>query len=261
MIRAGANLGFGPANNLAIKTASAANILILNPDTLVTEGALDKLVKTLESEPRIGMVGPKILNEDGSLQHSVVRQPETPATIIFEELRIYKLLPRRMIATWLLGSHWNHDQRRTVRVVGGAAIMCKREMINEIGGFDPSIHMYAEEFEWCVRVRRGNWDIVFEPEAQIIHLRERSTTQRWTADERMIVQEKALIYYENKSFSKLLNLSNCITKAVVLTLHTLRWRWHRKDVRILQQLRNMRLENCRQLIFGPRNDINTSEVN
>src|SRR4029079_3963415 len=140
--------------------------------------------------------------------------------------------------------------------------MCKREMINELGGFDPSIHMYAEEFEWCVRVRRGNWDIVFEPEAQIIHLRGRSTTQRWAEDERMIVQERALIYYENKSFSKLLNLCNCITKAVVLTLHTLRWRWHGKDVRTLQQLRNMRLENCRQLIFGPRNDIiNTSEVN
>jgi GT2 family glycosyltransferase len=255
------NLGFGPGHNLAINASNAPNVFILNPDTLVTSGALDKLVETLQSAPEIGMVGPKVLYEDGSLQHSVVRHPETPASIISDAFEAHKLLPNALVSRWLLGPHWSHDQRRSVPVIGGAAMMCKREMINATGGFDPSIHMYAEEYEWCIRARREKWNIVFEPEASIVHLRGKSTVQRWSDDERIVVQEKALIYYENKSFSKLLNLSNCITKVSILSGHILRWKWQGREASSLRQLRRLRLENCKQIIFGPRKDINTGKVN
>ena len=253
VLEPGANLGFGPGSNLAIAATTAPNILILNPDTRILPGAIDRLIETLRSESRIGMVGPKLYNDDGSLQPSVMRQPPSPASIIVEGLQLDRVLPKRVLANWLFGNHWEHNERRAVPVIAGAAMICKREMIDQVGGFDPSIHMYSEEFEWCVRARRKGWQVYFEPLAGIIHSRGKSTGQRWSADEQMLVVERATMYFENKSFSKLRNLLNGIARLFVLSLHALRWKLQGRDVSVFVDLIKMHVDNCKNLLLTENN--------
>jgi GT2 family glycosyltransferase len=170
-------------------------------------------------------------------------------------LHLHWLLPKALRSRWLLGDHWPHDVRRSVPVIAGAAMMCKREMIADIGGFDPLIHMYAEDLEWCVRARRAGWKIYFEPAAEIIHIREKSCQQRWSYDERMMVQENAMIYFENKSFSRSLNLINGISRVIVMLTHLARWKIMRRKTALISALIQLRLANCKSLLFAPRDAI------
>jgi GT2 family glycosyltransferase len=250
VLEPGTNLGYGPGNNLAIDQTTTPNILILNSDTRVLSGAIDKLAETLRSSPKIGMVGPRLYYDDGSLQDSVSRHPASPFSILVEGLGIDQFLPKRLLAKWLFGVHWDHEERRAVPVVAGAAMMCKREMIDDVGPFDRTIHMYGEDLEWCVRARRGGWSIVFEPLAHVIHSRRKSVEQRWTENDRMIVMERAMLFYENKSFSRFLNLSNGITKIFVLSLHAVRWKIQGRNPSIFLRMIKLHANNCKRLLLG-----------
>jgi GT2 family glycosyltransferase len=249
------NLGFGRAANLAISRSSAPNVLILNADIRVRPNSFDRLIETLNLERDIGMVGPRLLYEDGRLQDSVSRQPDTPLSIAVEFLHLYKLLPKRLRARWLLGVHWLHDERRSVPVIAGAAMMCKREMIEDTGGFDPSIHMYAEDLDLCVRARRAGWKIYFEPTAEIVHIREKSSLQRWSPEEKTLIQENAMIYYENKNFSRALNLINGISRVFFMLIHLTRWKLTKRNTSVMSALIRLRTANCIDLLFAPRDSI------
>jgi GT2 family glycosyltransferase len=251
------NLGYGPASNLAFEQTISPILLVLNSDTRIEAGALDKMLETITSDDKIGVVGPKLLNDDGSLQPSVCRYPQSPASIIIDGLRLDRIVPKGLLARWLYGASWAHDQRTAVPVVSGAAMMCKRSMIDEVGGFDPSIHMYAEELDWCVRIRRHGWKIYFEPDASIYHTRAVSTARRWTEAERIIVQEKALISFESKLFSPLLNFINSFTKIILLSVHCLRWEIRKRNTLILRMILHLHKRNCiDQLgsIFGQKHE-------
>jgi GT2 family glycosyltransferase len=251
----GENLGFGRAVNLAISESRSPNVLILNADIRVLPDSIDRLIQTLNSEPRMGMVGPKLLYEDGRLQDSVSRQPDTPFSIAVDYLHLHWLLPKSIRASWLLGVHWPHDERCSVPVIAGAAMMCKREMIEDIGGFDPLIHMYAEDLDWCIRARRAGWKIYFEPTAEIIHIREKSSLQRWSDEEKALIQENAMIYYENKNFSRTLNIMNCLSRIMLMLLHLARWKTTGRNTFVLSALIRLRMANCKNLLFGTRDSI------
>jgi GT2 family glycosyltransferase len=89
------NRGFGQANNQAFSFTEAPLLLLLNPDTEVTPGSIDRLIATVRSAPRIGAAGPRMLNADGSLQLSVWRNPPSAWEILLSQLKLYLLLPRR----------------------------------------------------------------------------------------------------------------------------------------------------------------------
>jgi GT2 family glycosyltransferase len=250
LIEPGTNLGYGPANNLAIERTDSTFVLILNSDTRIVGDAVDTMVALLQSDERIGMVGPALFYEDGKRQDSVSRQPESPLSILVEHFHLYRILPGWLYRDWLLGSHWPHDRRRAVPVIAGAAMMCRRRMIEDIGAFDPTIHMYAEDLEWCVRASRGGWLIYFEPSASIVHLRGKSTSQRWTGGEHALVQEAAMIYYENKTFSRSLNIANGITRVTTMFAYRFWRKFARKDASVIDALLRLRLENCKKLFFG-----------
>jgi GT2 family glycosyltransferase len=251
LIESRENLGFGRANNLAFEKTASPFMLVLNPDSKVTSGAIDQLLRVFETDNQIGIVGPMLLNEDGSLQPSVCRYPESPASIIIIGLQLDRVIPRRFLRNWLLGNSWEHDHRREVPVVSGAAMMCRRAMVNDVGAFDPTIHMYAEELEWCVRIRRKGWKIFFEPAAKFYHFRGKSSVQRWSDSERLIVQEKALIYFQNKSFSRLSNFLNSLTRSLLLSVSCLRWKLRGRNASILIEMMKLHLNNC-YLILSAR---------
>ena len=189
------NLGFGPANNLAFERARGRFLLLLNSDAFVHAGAVKTLVGFLcDSEnARVGAVGPQLLNADGSLQRSCWKFP-SPLRSWLEALGAARVLgahPR-----WGDYYRWAHDEVRGVDFVIGAALLVRRKVYDEIGGFDPAFFLYAEETDWQRRMRADGWEIVFVPQAQVTHLggasgageKARVSTLFWQGQERYIVK-------------------------------------------------------------------------
>jgi GT2 family glycosyltransferase len=137
------NTGFSKANNQAIAESAAPMLFLLNPDTEVTSGEVDKLIACLSADERIGACGPRLLNTDGSLQHSVWRNPPTALEIILSGSGLWRLIPRPLRGRLLLGGHWDHATRRSVPLLFGAAILARRKMIEEVGALDERFHMYG----------------------------------------------------------------------------------------------------------------------
>ena len=209
------NEGFSRANNQAMAYSRAPLMFLLNPDTEVTKGAIDTLIACLRSGERIGACGPRLLNTDGSLQHSVWRNPPAAWEIIISGLGLWRLIPRRLRGELLLGGHWDHATRRSVPALFGAAIMAKRKMVDEVGGLDERFHMYAEDFEWCFRVVRAGWQLIFEPAASVMHHGAQFSLQRWTSPEKLRVQMAASLQYQHHCLSRFHHTANLLAMCLV----------------------------------------------
>jgi hypothetical protein len=242
------NLGFGRANNLAMEKTKAKYIFMLNPDTIIKSNAIDKLIETLESDEKIGAVAPKLLNRDESLQPSVYGEP-SPLTILIEGLHLYKILPKFILENWLFGRFWNYEKRDEVPIVAGAAILAKKEMLNEIGGFDPTFHMYGEDMEWCLRVTRSSWKIYFEPLAEIKHIGGQSSAQRWSDSEMGLIYEEAFHLYQEKCFPKHIYFFNILSRAFLCSLIILKRQILRKEVSGFNKILKLQLSKCYSLLF------------
>jgi hypothetical protein len=202
------NLGFAIANNQALKTSAAPFVFLLNSDADLTPGAADALLATIKSDSRIGAVGPRLLNSDGTLQHSVWRNPPTAWEILLNGTGVWRLIPQRLRGTLLLGGHWEHDQKRDVPMLFGAAILARREMIDEVGGLDERFHMYSEDAEWSLRMLRSGWRIVFEPAALVVHHGGQSALQRWTSTEKRRVQLETFFQFQQYSLPRYQVIAN-----------------------------------------------------
>lgn len=208
------NRGFGPANNQAFAFTDAFLLLLLNPDTEVTAGSIDRLIATIKSNSRTAAVGPRLLNVDGSLQISVWRNPPAAWEILLSQLKLYLLLPRRLRGELLLGGHWDHNRERRVPMLSGAAILVQRPVIEEVGGFDERFHMYGEDNEWCLRILRAGWHMVFQPDAVILHHGAQSSLQRWTNLEKLRVQLEASYLFQQHSLPRRRLITNQLASYV-----------------------------------------------
>jgi GT2 family glycosyltransferase len=217
------NLGFGRANNQAFALTEAPLLLLLNPDTEVTPGSIDCLIATLQSSTRIAAVGPRLLNVNGSLQISVWRNPPSAWEILLSQLKLYLLLPRRLRGELLLGGHWDHNRQRTVPMLSGAAILARREMINDVGGFDERFHVYGEDNEWCLRIIRAGWHLMFEPGAIVLHHGAQSSLQRWTDLQKLNVQLEASYVFQKHSLPRWQLVSNQMASVLTSSAQHL-WR-------------------------------------
>ena len=152
------NLGFAKGNNLALRQAQSKYLFLLNPDTIVKEGSLSKLVDFLEKNPQAGAVGAKILNPDGSLQSSVGK---------FYDLGSVSLMLFGGERAGFLRS--SPSKMGEVDWVSGAALAVRKEVFENVGGLDENFFMYMEEVEWCYRIRKAGFKIFFYPEVEIVH--------------------------------------------------------------------------------------------
>jgi hypothetical protein len=152
------NAGFGAANNLGMRAARGAFFLLLNSDAFPESGAIAELVRFLQENPQVGACGPRTFNQDGSLQISCYRFT-SPLHAWQENL-------------WLSRGYgdWAHDTVREVDFVIGACMAVRREVFEEIGGFDERFFMYSEEADWQRRIWNAGWKIVFVPTARVTHL-------------------------------------------------------------------------------------------
>jgi N-acetylglucosaminyl-diphospho-decaprenol L-rhamnosyltransferase len=218
VVRTGENLGFGRANNVAFGMTRSPFALLLNPDTEVAFGAIDMLLQTLRDRPSAGGVGPKLVDADGVTQPSVWHNPPAPIHLLLDGIGLHRFIPARFRGELLLGRHWAHDRFRSVPMLGAAAMLVRREVIDVTGGFDESFHMYGEDNDWCARITRAGFDLLFQPAAVVTHLGGRSSEQRWTAVEKRRVQLEAHFRFQRRYRSRarvaLSDATVCFTLAV-----------------------------------------------
>lgn len=172
------NVGFGRANNQAMRVARGDFFFLLNSDTLLVDPSLERFVELFASQPDVGIAGCRLLNEDRTTQSSCGRFPSLRVAFV-EELMLYKFLSRRAQGELLLGGYWPHDRARDVDAVWGAAMLVRRELFEATGGFDERIFMYGEDLDWCMRAHALGWRVRFQPECAIVHLDHRSSAQRY----------------------------------------------------------------------------------
>lgn len=162
--------GWGP------DSAPPDYVLILNPDTLIRERVLAALVGFMEAMPRAGVCGPRLVYGDGRFQHGAYRFPSLAQTFLefwpinwrLTESRLNGRYPRRRYEA---GKPFPVDHPL------GAAMLFRRQTIEDTGGFDLDYHMYVEEIDWCMRTKRAGWEAYCVPEAEIVHYEGRSTRQ------------------------------------------------------------------------------------
>ena len=230
------NVGFGRANNIAFSQISARMLFLLNSDTEVREGTIDRLVDALKSNEKAAGCGPKMLNTDGSFRPTVYRNPPAVWEILVTGLRLYYLLPRRIRAELLLGPHWDHSKRRTTRTLSGAAILLRRDVIDSVGGFDEEFYFYGEDIELGLRIVNAGWELLFEPTAQVVHHGSKSALLRWGPEEVHRRSVDAALRCYRKWLPRFRFVANCLANCLVSSLMRV-WRVARgrttRDIDIL----------------------------
>jgi GT2 family glycosyltransferase len=170
------NAGYAHALNQAIQSSAGDFFLVLNTDTVIHPGTLEKTVCFMLDHDEAGIVGCKILNPDHSLQRSCRSYPGL-SVFFYENAFLDKLFPKSRIFGKPYLSYFNYDRVAAVDVVLGAFMMIRREVIDHIGGFDERFFMYSEETDFCYRTMKAGWRIVFYPGASIVHFGGESTKQ------------------------------------------------------------------------------------
>lgn len=191
------NLGFAGGNNVAYRHARGRYFLLLNSDTVVRPGWLTELVRYADAHPRAGLIGPKLLNPDGTLQYSCRRFPSLGAGL-FRHTPLEWLAPKNRFVGDYLMRDWDHNQPREVDWLSGACMLARREMIEEIGPLDDGYFMYFEDVDWCRRAHDAGWEVHYVPEPVVLHEIGRSSDRR---PRRMIVMhhESAYRYFRRHS--------------------------------------------------------------
>ena len=212
------NRGFGAANNQAFALTNSPFVFLLNLDTEVPPGTIDTLIDKLKADPKIGACGPRILNPDGTVQVSVFFNPPRVWHTFMSQLWLYHLLPRRIRGEVLLGWHWNHDRERAVPMLAGAAIMARREMIEQVGGFNERFHMYGEDNEWCWRIRKFDWRLMFVPEVNLLHYGAQSSSKRWSHADRIRKRLRAGFIFEHEALPRWRLAANQLANFFVVTI-------------------------------------------
>jgi hypothetical protein len=169
------NRGFPAANNQGIAVSQGRYVFLLNPDTEVVGDALATMVAFADAHPDVGVIGPQLLDPDGSVQSSRRRFP-TLATALFESTWLEPCAPRQLLRRYRM-LDTPDDVMQEVDWVDGAALMARREAIGQVGPMDEGFFMYSEELDWCRRFREADWRVVYLPAARIVHHRGKSSEQ------------------------------------------------------------------------------------
>lgn len=238
------NRGFAAASNQALVQSRGRHVVLLNPDTVVGEGALEYMVKFLDEEDEVGVVGPKLLYPDGSLQHSAFGFPTLP--MIFLD---FFPVNHRLVNSRLNGRYpraWYESGKPfPVDHPLGACFMVRREVIDGVGLLDEDFFMYCEEIDWCMRIKKAGWTIYCLPQAEVIHYAGQSTSQ---FRDRMFVELHRSRYrlYE-KHYSRWFKRVARWLVLLGLSYRSLEARWATRRGRLNQDALQKRLAAYRQI--------------
>ena len=192
------NLMFAGGNNYGFKQATAPLIFMLNPDTVVHPGALSELVEFADAHPEAGMIAPRVINPDGSLQHNTFHFPDLKQAFFgfFEKLVA--------LNSPLNGRYLPEDYARIREAehILGAALLFRRELYNQLPGMDEKFGIYFEETDWCYRARRAGWKLLYTPDAVITHLGAHSTSKNPEKSSAQFYKSQSYFYRKNYGLLK-----------------------------------------------------------
>lgn len=164
------NRGLGAGWNIGLRETGSRYALLLNADAWLRPGALDRLVEFADTRQRAAVVGPRLLNPDGTLQRSVRGFP-TLWRLATEYFFLRKLAPGSSALNAFYAGGFDHDEVRDVEVVMGACMLVRREAVEHVGYSDEDYFLFSEETDWCYRFREAGWEVVFFPGAECVHVR------------------------------------------------------------------------------------------
>lgn len=193
------NPGYGGASNAAIAACRAEYVLLLNSDTVLRPGALASLRRYLDDHPRAAIVGPRLLNPDGTLQSSIHQFP-SPVFILYNYSWVGPFLGKIPLLRRLHRASGLHDRVRVVNWVMGAALAIRKPAFDAVGGFDRSFFMYYEEVDLSYRLHLAGWETHFAPVTEVTHVGGASTSRERA---RMYAQQiAAAIQYAQRHHSE-----------------------------------------------------------
>jgi GT2 family glycosyltransferase len=160
------NVGFGRANNQAMAQVEGRHVLLLNTDAFVSPDTLIKTLNFMDTNPQCGIVGVKLVGEDGELQPCCRNFP-TPLNIFLAKTGLGRVFSK---ATLVDDLNWDHKSIRQCDWVPGCYYLMRRQMIDQIGLFDPRFFLYFEEVDHCRVARKNGWKVFFFPFTTVIHI-------------------------------------------------------------------------------------------
>jgi len=193
------NLGFAKATNVGIKISRGSYVLLLNSDAEVLDDSLNKMFDYMETNPSVGIVGPKLIGAAGKIiQMSwgwspTILKELLQKTFMPEHIAKYKFL--QLVVKFL------ERKQREVELVSGACMFIRREVLDIVGLLDENLFLYFEEPDFCIRVRRGGWKVIFLPSAEIMH--KLGQTMARVGKETLVIYRSSQLYFYKKNNSKL----------------------------------------------------------
>lgn len=215
LIRSESNLGFAAGNNLGLRRASGRYVMLLNPDTELLPGAVREMIGFADAHPGVAVVGPKLLNPDGSLQ----KNGRTFTSLWREALGLTKLyhvwarLDRK--ADW---GRLDFDVPARVDEVSGACMLVRKSVVDEIGLLDERFFMYYEEVDWCRRMSEAGWEVHYLPSARVIHHWSQGAKKSGLTGSRIAFRSQYLYFRKHHGLAQALALRT-LSGLVLSALH------------------------------------------
>ena len=168
LISCDSNYGFARANNIAIRESKGDYILLLNSDTIVKEGSIDDPLNYIKNHQEVGAIGPKILLPNGNLDKAAKRSFPNPINSFYKLFGFSKIKKKSKYNDYNLDDLDENGVYEVDSLVG-AFMLVSREVVQEVGLLDEDYFMYGEDIDWCYRIKKSGWKVIYFGKAEIIH--------------------------------------------------------------------------------------------
>jgi GT2 family glycosyltransferase len=163
------NLGYAKAVNQGIAGSRGEFVLVMNPDCFLEKDAVLVMMRHARENPWVGIVGPQLLTEDGSIEYSARSFPDAFSFLFNRYSLLTRWFPDNPFSRRYLLTDWDHRTVRDVDWVSGACMLVRRAAIDAVGPMDPAFFMFNEDVDWCRRMGNGGWKVTYVPEARATH--------------------------------------------------------------------------------------------
>ncbi len=204
------NRGYVAANNQGIQASRGRYVLSLNNDTVIDEGTLDGLISFMDNHPDVGVCGPKVLNQDGTLQRQCRRSFPTISSSLSYFFRLHRFFPKNKYFGRYLMTHLDDETTAEVDSVSGCCMMVRREVVDRIGALDENFIMYGDDLDWCYRIKRSGWKVCYVSDVRIVHLGGQSSRRLPSQCVLLFFRAMAIFYRKHHA-----QRHTCITNCVV----------------------------------------------
>jgi GT2 family glycosyltransferase len=172
------NIGFSAANNVVLMKTRAPFVLLLNPDTEVRAGSIDSSLDRLAQDERIGMVGCRLVTEDGSLDHACKRSFPTPLSALAHFTGVGRSDSASSRLSQYRATELGEFEPGEVDAINGAYMLVRREALAQVGPLDEGYWLYMEDLDWCRRFQVAGWKVFYDPSGTVLHVKGGSSGRR-----------------------------------------------------------------------------------